>query len=155
VKLITRNTDYAMRALCYLAQRREFSASATELVRELRIPRPFLRKLLQKLGGEGILRSTKGQGGGFTLARSPETVRLTDLIRIFQGGIQLNECIFKKRVCPNRGTCPLKREIDAIERSALQQLSKVSIASLIKKKRPQDRLDNKIQRASFKKRRSL
>ena len=144
MKLITRNTDYAMRALCYMAKQAKRSVSATELVQELRIPRPFLRKLLQKLSGEGILRSTKGQGGGFSLERSPKSVRLTDLIRIFQGGIQLNECIFKKKICPNRGTCALKREIDGIEQSVLKQLEKVSIASLIKQKRRQERSEKKF-----------
>ncbi len=140
-----------MRALCYLARKEKCFVSATELVRELRIPRPFLRKILQTLSGEGFLKSTKGLGGGFSLVRSPETVRLTDLIRIFQGGIQLNECIFKKKICPNRGTCALKREIDAIERSALKQLEKVSIASLIRKKPYPKRRGNKIRSTQFKK----
>ncbi|HNX68978.1 MAG TPA: Rrf2 family transcriptional regulator [Candidatus Omnitrophota bacterium] len=138
MKLITRNTDYAVRALCYLAGQGSAAVSVTELVARLRIPRPFLRKLLQTLGGEGILRSTKGQGGGFSLAKSPENIRLTDLIRIFQGGIQLNECIFKRKICPNRATCVLKREIDGIEQSALQRLEKVSIALLIRKGRHHD-----------------
>ena len=130
MKLITRNTDYAMRALCYIAQQNKEAVSVTEMVAALKIPRPFLRKIVQVLSGEGILKSCKGQGGGFSLGKRPEDVRLTDLIRIFQGTIQLNECIFKKKICPRRGTCALKHEIDGIERDALARLHRVSIASL-------------------------
>ena len=131
MKLITRNTDYAMRALCYIAQQGTSSVPVSEMVAQLKIPRPFLRKILQVLSGEGMLDSTKGQGGGFSLARSPQKIVLTDLIRIFQNTIQLNECVFKKKLCPNRSTCMLKKEIDSIEKEALQRLRGISIASLV------------------------
>jgi Rrf2 family protein len=131
VKLITRNTDYAMRALCYIAQQAKESVSVTEMVAVLKIPRPFLRKILQTLSGEGLLKSTKGQGGGFSLAYSQEKILLTDLIRIFQNTIQLNECVFKKKICPNRSTCVLKKEIDSIEQDVLKRLRGITIASLV------------------------
>lgn len=130
MKLITRNTDYAMRALCYMAGQEKESVPVPEMVGVLRIPRPFLRKLLQIMSSEGILRSYKGQGGGFALAKRPQEIPLTDLIRIFQGAIELNECIFKKKICPNRGACRLKCEIDAIERDVLKRLHGITIASL-------------------------
>lgn len=138
MKLITRNTDYAMRALCYIAAQKKQAVTVTEMVAASGIPRPFLRKIVQTLSSEGILRSCKGQGGGFSLRKRPEDVRLTDLIRVFQGTIQLNECIFKKKVCPRRKTCALKQEIDGIERDALTRLHRVSIASLIRKGKRHD-----------------
>jgi len=132
MKLITRNTDYAMRALCYIARQTKESVSAAEMVAALKIPRPFLRKILQILSGEGLLKSTKGQGGGFSLSSPKEKIFLTDLIRIFQSTIQLNECIFKKKICPNRSTCALKKEIDGIEQEVLGRLGRINIASLLK-----------------------
>jgi Rrf2 family protein len=139
VKLITRNTDYAMRALCYIAKQKKDSVSAAEMVAELKIPRPFLRKILQSLSSEGLLRSSKGQGGGFSLAYPREKILLTDLIRIFQNTIQLNECMFKKKMCPNRSTCVLKKEIDGIERDVLARLGRISIASLVGASNPKGR----------------
>ena len=65
MKLITRDTDYAVRALCFIGQRQKRLISASELVANLKIPRPFLRKILQTLNREGILNSYKGKGGGF------------------------------------------------------------------------------------------
>lgn len=130
MKLITRNTDYAVRALCYIAKEGKESVSAAEMVAMLKIPRPFLRKILQTLSGEGLLRSTRGQGGGFALSRPPAKILLTDLIQIFQSTIQLNECVFKKKICPHRSVCMLKKEIDAIEREVSGRLGRISIASL-------------------------
>lgn len=132
MKLITRNTDYAIRALCYLAKQEGKSATVVDLVAELGIPRPFLRKILQMLSAEGILRSFKGAGGGFLLCRRPANIPLTELIHIFQNTIHLNECVFKKKICPNRSTCVLKKEIDAIETDVLNRLERITIASLLK-----------------------
>ncbi len=131
MKLITRNTDYAMRSLCHIAGRGGVSVSATEMVSALKIPRPFLRKLLQTLSAEGILRSFKGQGGGFSLAKRPQDVPLTDLVRIFQGTVELNQCIFKKKICPNRKTCVLRKEIQMIEKDVIERLHGITIASLL------------------------
>jgi len=132
MKLITRNTDYAMRALCYIAKQGGSSVAAAEMVAALKIPRPFLRKILQTLSGEGLLRSIKGQGGGYSLSLPKDKILLTDLIRIFQNTIQLNECMFKKKICPNRSACLLKKEIDLIEQDVLRRLRGISIASLVK-----------------------
>lgn len=62
MKLITRDTDYALRAVCFIARDKERVTSASELVKNLSIPQPFLRKLLQILSRGRILRSHKGQG---------------------------------------------------------------------------------------------
>ena len=135
MKLINKDTDYAVRALCNMANHerdgKEYVASVTRLVNQLKVPRAFLRKILQILDNEGILVSRKGQGGGFKLARRPEDVYLTNLIEIFQGRISLNECIFKKKVCPNRGECVLRQKISEIEKNTLAQLKSINIAHLI------------------------
>lgn len=133
MRLITRNTDYAVRALCFITKRKKERVSVRELVRNLKIPRPFLRKILQILNKEGVLKSYKGRRGGFTLALLPERIFLVDLVKIFQGPIELSECIFKKRVCPNKNTCLLKKKIDSIKRYVVSELKSVTIASLLKR----------------------
>jgi Rrf2 family cysteine metabolism transcriptional repressor len=133
MKLITRDTDYAARALFFIAKRNGRMVSVAELVKELKIPRPFLRKILQKLNKRRILVSARGQGGGFLLARAPKEIFLPDLIEVFQGPLKLNECIFKKRICPNKNTCALRQRISGIERYVFSKLNATSIASLMKK----------------------
>ncbi|MDD5246939.1 MAG: Rrf2 family transcriptional regulator [Candidatus Omnitrophica bacterium] len=146
MKLITRNTDYALRAICFVVNQEGRVVTAGELVKKLRIPRPFLRKILQSLNREGILVSTKGSGGGFYLAKPAKEIDLLELIGIFQGHLTLNECLFKKLACPNVKTCKLKKRIDKIETMVLRELAKINVASLlseerlnVKKKDHQDR----------------
>jgi len=130
-KLINRDTDYAVRALCLMSKEKERVVSVPEFVKRLKIPRPFLRKILQALNREGILVSRKGAGGGFKLALAPGRIFLKDLIEIFQGPLKLNECLFKKRICPERNICVLKRKIDSIERRVISELKSVTISSLL------------------------
>lgn len=132
MKLITRDTDYALRALCFMFGKRGEIVSAGDLVKGLKIPRPFLRKILQILHKEGILLAYKGKGGGFLLAKSAEKISLLGLMEIFQGKFQLNECLFKKIVCPNIKKCALRKKVDKIERHVLKELRPVTVASLFR-----------------------
>ena len=131
MKLITRNTDYALRAICYMAQKNKV-VTAFELVGALGVPRPFMRKILQRLSKEKILTSYKGQAGGFKLKLLPEKISIIQIMRIFQGQTNLDGCFLKKDICPNRGKCILRKKIRVIENNALTQLRQINIASLIK-----------------------
>ncbi len=132
MKLITRDTDYALRALCFIAGEKDKITPAAGLVKKIKIPRPFLRKLLQALHKKGILNSYKGQGGGFSLNRPADKISLVDLIEIFQGPLKLNECLFKRLPCPNVKTCALKRRIDKIEKYVISELRSINLASLLR-----------------------
>ncbi len=131
MKLIARNTDYALRAICYIAQQDKI-VTVTELVRVLGVPRPFMRKILQLLNKKKILESYKGQAGGFKLRLLPKKIYIIQIIRIFQGQVGLNECFLKKDICPNRGKCILRKKIHMIENSVISQLRQINIASLVK-----------------------
>lgn len=132
MNLITRNTDYAIRALCYIVKSNKDIVSVKELVEDLKMPRPFLRKVLQELNRRGILRSYKGKNGGFVLATRPEKIYIGKLIEIFKGPIKLQEHTFKKKICPEIKSCVLKKKIDAMEKYTISRLNSLSIASLLK-----------------------
>lgn len=132
MKLITRNTDYAVRALVYMAGKEKELVSATELVRTLKIPRQFLRGIMQKLGREGFVKSYKGAGGGFRLTKNPSSIYIKDVAWIFQGAFTLNECFLGGALCPNRATCALKKKIDSIEKHVAAEISSLTIAGLLK-----------------------
>jgi Rrf2 family protein len=112
--------------------RKDKVVSVTELVKSLSIPRPFLRKILQRLGKKGLVESHKGVGGGFRLTRPPDDIYLTELIEAFQGPVKLNKCIFRKKICPNTRVCTLKARIDRIEGRLEAELNSISIRSLLK-----------------------
>lgn len=130
MKLLNRDTDYAARALMFFSAKKRGIFSVSELVWELKVPRAFLRKILQQLNQAGILVSCKGNHGGFKLKKDPEKIFLVDLMRIFQGEVRLNECIFKRKICPNKGSCVLRRKICKIEDYVLSELGSITVAAL-------------------------
>ena len=132
MKLITRNTDYAIRALCYMAGRGDGLTNASELVRELKIPRQFLRGILQELGRKKFVKSFKGIGGGFRLSKRPSSIYIKDIAEAFQGEFRLNECFLGKRICPNRKCCALKKKIDNIEKHVVAEMSLITLSDLLK-----------------------
>ncbi len=131
MRLINRDTDYAIRAICFFAQAKEKIISVSELVKKLKIPRPFLRKILQRLNKKSILKSYKGNGGGFSLIRPANKIFLVDLIKIFQGEFQFNSCLFKKGICPDVRVCLLKQKLEQIEKHVVSELESINIKSLI------------------------
>lgn len=133
MKLITRNTDYAIGALLYLARQKRV-VSAKELVKELHIPEAFLRRLLQALGKEGILESYRGKGGGFIFKVPPAQIDIARLMKIFQGNLEIVNCLLKKKICPNRSSCILRSKIKEIERKVIRQLESITLESLLKGK---------------------
>ncbi len=130
MKLITRNTDYALRAICYISIHQRI-VSVAELVRVLGVPQPFMRKILQKLNQQKILQSFKGSNGGFKLKISPHKISIIKIMRIFQGRIGINGCFLKKDICPNRGKCVLRKKIQSIEDNVIRQLTQINIAALV------------------------
>ena len=135
MKLITRNTDYAVRALCYIAEQKQKVISGDRFIKSLEMPRPFLRKILQTLTKAGLLNSSKGKDGGFSLAVSPEEITLFEVMKIFQGSIRLTEHQFKKSDCPHINNCLLKKKLDEIEKEVIVKLKAITISSILKNRR--------------------
>ncbi|MGM0366556.1 MAG: RrF2 family transcriptional regulator [Actinomycetota bacterium] len=132
MKLITRDTDYAIRALKKIGEESNAVYPVAELAEKLKIPRPFLRKILQKLASEGIMNSYKGKGGGFSLARDVDDIYVTQVMEAFQGEFELSECIFKKGICPSADSCVMRKKIMSIQDLVQNELEKITIGQLIK-----------------------
>jgi Rrf2 family protein len=131
MNLLARDTDYAVRAILYMAVHKEGLVSTADLDRDLNLPRPFMRKTLQVLQKEGYLTSVKGYKGGFQLKRAAKDIYLIDLMRIFQGNISLSDCLFKKKLCECVVSCPLRRVVKSMESDLLKKLKTVTIANLM------------------------
>jgi len=130
MKLINRNTDYAIQALNYINGKEGKTVSVTEIAQKLKIPYAYLRRILQILKKSGVLKSFEGRSGGFVLSRSSDKIFLQDLIRIFQGPLKFTDCLFKKGNCPDAGHCLLKKKIEHIEHLTDAELKGVTLTSL-------------------------
>lgn len=93
---MTAKSEYALLALVYLARRTEEGfVPAVQIAAAQGIPEKFLEQILLILKRGRYLRSSKGKGGGFRLARPPEAVSLAEVIRLFDGALAPTESASK------------------------------------------------------------
>lgn len=132
MKVLTKNTDYAIRALLALAAKKGSYVSARSIATEHDIPYQFLRGLLQEMIRHDLIVSKEGVQGGFMMKKDPDTISVTQLIEIFQGKVQMSECMFRKQICGNRARCVLRHEIMRIEQVVQSEFEKVTIGKLMR-----------------------
>jgi Rrf2 family protein len=103
---ITRQADYAIRAVRYLARQGGTQRAATSTVaQEMKIPPSFLAKIISQLSIAGLLHTSRGARGGVTLAREPKDISLLDVVEAIDGPILLNECVGDPGGCVFSGDC--------------------------------------------------
>ncbi|MEW6402520.1 MAG: Rrf2 family transcriptional regulator [Chloroflexota bacterium] len=105
---ITRQADYAVRAVLYLARNGEERAATSQVAQEQNIPPSFLAKIISQLSIAGLLHTSRGARGGVTLAREPKDISLLEVIEAIDGPIQLNECVSENSACTFDHECPLR-----------------------------------------------
>ncbi|MCK9554740.1 Rrf2 family transcriptional regulator [bacterium] len=133
MKLLTRDTDYAVRALIFIgrADKRKIRIiTVDEIVRALNLPKALLRKLLQTLSKNKILKSGRGKHGGFSLLKAPEKINVSDIISIFQGPVDFTNCLLRNEPCPNRKICSVRKKILSLSRHVDKELKKITLSSL-------------------------
>jgi Rrf2 family protein len=130
--LITKQTDYSIRILGSMAGDRDAVHTTTELAEKLKISKPFVRAIMQKLNKEKIIISTKGKGGGFRIALPPEKISVASLINVFQGPIKLDDCLVRKSLCPEVKTCSLKKKLKEIGSYINEEFKDLTLDKLIK-----------------------
>jgi Rrf2 family iron-sulfur cluster assembly transcriptional regulator len=138
MKLLTKDTRYALRAVAFMARestsvRPRFTVD--QIATAEHIPRLYLRKLLQVLARHRILDSHKGKQGGFSLLQLPQRITMADIVTIFQGELDSVDCHIGNHVCQNSELCILSNKMRNIYRNVEKEFSKITIASLLRKKR--------------------
>ncbi len=105
---ITRQADYALRAMLYLARMEPNKrASTSEIADFQRIPPSFLAKIISQLSIAGLIHTSRGARGGVSLAKAPEDVTILEVVESIDGPIALNECTYDPSVCPFGKNCPI------------------------------------------------
>ena len=93
---LTAKTEYALLALVYLARSEADGYITVETVAKAQgIPPKFLEQLLLTLKRAKYVRSLKGQGGGYRLAKPAASVSLAEIIRLFDGALAPTESVSK------------------------------------------------------------
>jgi len=105
---ITRQADYAVRAILHLARNGHQRTATSTIAEEQRIPPSFLAKIVSQLSIAGLLQTSRGAHGGVTLARDPGDITLFEVIEAIDGPIQLNDCVTEESTCTFLNDCPLR-----------------------------------------------
>ena len=130
---ITRESDYGIRSVLYLARQPFKKVSfVNEISEEYKIPRSFLAKILQKLVKARIVRSYRGVKGGFSLARQSREVSILDVLEAVEGKVHLNICLTDKKKCSFSKHCPINsvwvtaqaRVVDVLKKTNFEDLAK-------------------------------
>lgn len=131
MKILNKNTDYAVRALLVMAMRGDDYISARDIAKAQKIPYQFLRRILQTLIKEKMAEAKEGGKGGVRLLADPKKITLIDIIEIFQGDVQISECMFRKKICHNRSQCVLRHRITKIEEKVVGEFRGITLQSLV------------------------
>jgi len=106
---ITRQADYAIRAVLFISKLGDNQRAATShIAQEQHIPPSFLAKIISQLSIAGLLQTSRGARGGVMLARRAEDITLLDVVESIDGPIALNECVTDENACSFGDDCPLR-----------------------------------------------
>ncbi|MCK6538830.1 MAG: Rrf2 family transcriptional regulator [Anaerolineales bacterium] len=129
---ITRQADYAVRAVLHLARAGNSERSATSTIaKEQNIPPSFLAKIISQLSIAGLLHTSRGARGGVTLARDPKDITLLEVVEAIDGPIQLNECVGDSGACTFDENCPIKPIWCDAQEELVRRLKNATFAQLI------------------------
>lgn len=106
--MLPKTTEYALRAMGWLATLPPgTAATSAEFAEHTRIPRHYVSKLMRRLVIAGLVRSQRGHGGGFVLARPPDQIRFAEILGAVDFPGELGACVFGRSECSDVNPCPL------------------------------------------------
>jgi len=128
---LSKKADYALMAMKHLALREEgASSSAREIAEQYDIPIELMAKVLQRLVRIGLLASTQGTRGGYTLGQPATGITVADVIEAIDGPFTVTACSTEKHDCEQYNKCSIRDPLWAIRERIVQALGTVTIAEI-------------------------
>jgi Rrf2 family protein len=137
VKVSTRG-DYAARALLSMALHGyDRPTSVKEIAERTGLPQPYLEQILLALKGAGLVRSKRGVGGGYVLARPPAEVTLSQIVSAVDGPIVAGDFgePHKNGACNHEGQCILLSVWADVGEHMRQHLDSFTLADMVSRSR--------------------
>lgn len=132
--MLTRKSKYGLKALLLLArERRRGPILASEIAGREQIPAKFLQLILLELTRRGVVRSRRGHGGGYQLARDPAAIDFGEIIRILDGPLALTPCVSQTAYqrcdeCADEQLCGIRLVLKTVRDSTARILEGASLA---------------------------
>ena len=129
---LSKKTDYALIAMKHLAlnQGGAPSVSAREIAEQYDIPIELMAKVLQRLVRSGLLVSTQGTRGGYTLRRPAGSISVSDVIQAIDGPFSVTACSTENSGCDQYSKCSVRDPLWQIRERIAAALATVSVAEL-------------------------
>jgi Rrf2 family protein len=129
--MIGRTGQHAIRALTCLARLPEGECvGAATVARQIGAPPNYLGKLLQVLTRNGLVESRRGAGGGFRLARGPQSITLLEVMAPLDDVSRWSGCFLEPGPCSVAAHCSIHDRWAGIRDSMLEMLERTTIADL-------------------------
>jgi Rrf2 family protein len=131
---INQATDYGFRAVLFLAQQSNGEVVEAQAIANSQVvPMRFLLKIMPSLIKAGIVRSQRGVGGGYALARRPEDITLLDVLVAIEGPIYLNRCLMDEDLCSKQGppTCQVHQALADIQKRLSNDFNSYNFGDLM------------------------
>ena len=133
MKLSTKG-QYGTRALLDLAlHETDGPVPLKDIAQRQAIPLQYLEHLISPLITAGILRSMRGARGGVKLARTPEEIKLSEVIQILEGPIAPTECLNNPGVCGRSATCVTRDVWDELKKAMEGVLEATTLRDLVER----------------------
>ena len=132
--MISKEVDYAVRALLFLAENYEQSErfSAATVAEKMHIPYRFLRNIIRVLAEKGFIESRRGNGGGLRLAKSPEQFSLYDVVKAMNpSSCMLNSCLICTGKCLRDNICPVHEKLVEVQKLIDEKLKEIKFNTLV------------------------
>jgi len=128
---LTTFSDYSLRVLIYLAAAPDTRSTIADIAGAFGVSEHHLVKVVQLLGREGVLRTTRGRKGGVELARPATEINVGELVRLTEGGDMPAECFDEEtNTCVLAGGCGLQRILKEAVDKFYAALGQYSVADL-------------------------
>jgi Rrf2 family protein len=129
---VTRQADYALRAVTEIARLPEGKRIATAAIAvQQDIPLPFLAKIVSQLVVRGILETVRGASGGVSLGRPASSISMKEIIEAIDGPISLNRCTRDPSVCERLESCPFCEIFVEAQAELVTRLERTTVQSLV------------------------
>jgi FeS assembly SUF system regulator len=127
---ISKLTDYATVLLAHLAEEGVGMRTAVELAEGSGIGLPTVSKVLKELQRAGLVTSTRGARGGYTLGRAAADISAADIIDAVEGPVGLTECATHPGQCGLEPSCRVGRSWQRVNIAIHRALTDVKLTHL-------------------------
>lgn len=139
--MITQKMKYALKALLALADEaakpRPEPLTIEEIARRSGTPKRFLEHILLEIRNAGVIASTRGRSGGYTLVKSPSEISISEMLRLIDGPIAPLACLSRRAYqrcedCADEAACRIRKVFAEVFWSYLVIIESLTLADMLR-----------------------